>query len=323
MLKEQAAQLLQHGKHIDFGRYKNLITKPTTSFWDEDGFALMKRRRTQRKTWIFYGVYTKDLFAGIAIVDAGIVATAFAYFYVLSENLFIEDKMTMPLGFKSSFDPAMTDEWKLGKYSIQTTNNIMSLNYKGKFKMSITAQLDDNGVSTVAPSKDDRPFNFTYKDLSIPTEVHIEYQGRTFKEKGANGAIDFTKGYPPRATEWNWSSAIGSTESGKTIAFNIVDKFNDNMENILWLNGERVILSDATFQYGPDLKKDLWTIKTKDQILNMQLQPMGARAENINVAVMKSIFTQPFGEYNGTVTYNGITENFTAWGVAEEHSAVW
>jgi hypothetical protein len=323
MLKDQVFQLLQHGKPIEFGRYKNLITKPTTSFWDDDGFALMKRRRTQRKTWIFYGVYTKDLFAGIAIVDAGIVSTAFAYFYVPSENLFIEDKMTMPLGFKSSFDPAMTDEWKLGKYSIRTTNGKMSLNYNGKFKLEMTAHLQDNGVSIVAPSQDDRPFNFTYKDLTIPTEVNIEYQNKSFSVNGAYGAIDFTKGYPPRATEWNWSSAIGKTETGKTIAFNIVDKFNKNMENILWLDGERIILSDASFQYGPDLKKDIWKIQTKDQIINMQLQPFGARAENINAAVMKSIFTQPFGEYNGTVTVVGTTEKFTAWGVAEEHSAVW
>ena len=323
MLKEQASQLLQHGKPIDFGRYKNLITKPTTSFWDDDGFALMKRRRTQRKTWIFYGVYTKDLYAGIAIVDAGIVATAFAYFYVPSENLFIEDKMTMPLGFKSGFDPAMTDEWKLGKYSIQTTNNVMSLNYNGKFKLAITAHLKDNGVSIVVPSQDDRPFNFTYKDLPIQNEVKIDYQGKTFQTNSASGAIDFTKGYPPRSTEWNWASAIGTTESGKSIAFNIVNKFNKNMENILWLDGERIILSDASFDYGPNLKQDLWYIKTADKIIDIQLQPKGARAENINAAVMKSNFIQPFGEYNGTVNVNGIIEKFTAWGVAEEHSAVW
>lgn len=323
MLKEQVSQLLQHGKNVDFGRYKNLITLPKTSFWDEDGLPLMKRRRTQRKTWIFYGAYSKDLFAGLAIVDAGVVATAFAYFFIPSENLFIEDKLTLPLGFRSGFDPAMTDEWKIGKYSIRTTNNVMSLNYNGKFRLEMTAHLQDNGVSTVAPSKDDRPFNFTYKDLPIQTEVKVEYQGKIFTAGGKIGAIDFTKGYPPRVTEWNWSSFIGTTESGKEIAVNIVDKFNSNMENILWLNKERIILSDATFEYGPDLKKDIWKIKTSDQILDMQMQPFGARAENINAAIMKSIFTQPFGEYNGTVTINGISEKFTAYGVAEEHLAVW
>ncbi len=323
MLKEQVSQLLQHGRHVDFGRYKNLITQPTTSFWDDEGFPLMKRRRTQRKTWIFYGVYSKDLFAGLAIVDAGVVATAFAYFFVPSEDLFIEDKTTVPLGFRSGFDPAMTDEWKLGKFSIRTTNQVMSINYNGKFNLQMTAQLNDNGVSTVAPSKGDRPFNFTYKDLPIQTEINIDYHNKKYHANGHYGAIDFTKGYPPKTTEWNWSSAIGTTESGKSIAFNIVDKFNDNMENILWLDGERIILSDAEFKYGPDLKKDIWHINTKDQIIQSEMKPFGARAENINAAIMKSIFTQPFGEYNGTVTVNGISEKFTAWGVSEEHLAVW
>lgn len=323
MLKDQVHQLLQQGKHVDFGRYKNLITQPKTSFWHDEGFPLMKNRRTQRKTWIFYGAYSKDLFAGLAIVDAGVVATAFAYFFVPSENLFIEDKITLPFGFKSGFDPAMTDEWKLGKYSIRTTNNIMSLNYDGKFKLQMTSHLQDNGVSIVAPSRDGRPFNYTYKDLPIKTEVQISYKNKPYSAKGSIGAIDFTKGFPPRTTEWNWSSVIGTTQSGKSIAINIVDKFNDNMENILWLDGERIILSNATFKYGPDLKNDLWHIQTTDGLINMQMQPFGARAENINAAVMKSIFTQPFGKYSGTVTYNGTTETFEGYGVAEEHLAVW
>jgi|GEM_PF-3135809 len=323
MLKETEAQLLRHGKVIDFGRYKNLIAAPKTTFWDDEGLPLFKRRRTQRKTWIFYGAYSEDLFAGMAIVDAGIAATAFTYFFVPKENLFIEDKITLPLGFRSGFDPAMTDEWKLGKYHINTTNNVMTLNYKGIFNLQMTAHLQDNGVSIVAPSKDGRPFNFTYKDLPIETDVKVVYQGKTFTASGPIGGIDFTKGYPPRVTEWNWSSLIGQTESGRQLAVNLVDKFNNNMENVLWLDKERILLSDATFEYGPKLDKDTWYIKTKDGILDMQLQPMGARAENLNIAVMKSIFTQPFGKYTGTVNYNGVKEAFTAWGVAEEHLAVW
>ncbi|MCO5231469.1 MAG: DUF2804 domain-containing protein [Chitinophagales bacterium] len=323
MLKEPVQQLLRHGKPIEFGRYKNLIPQPLTTFWDDDGLPMMKRRRTQRKAWIFFGIYTKDLYTGIAIVDAGMVSTAFTYFYIPSENLFIEDKITLPLGFSKGFDPAMTDDWKLGKYSIQTTNQTMTLNYSGKFKLEISATLNDNGVSIVAPSEGNRPFNFTYKDLNIPIQCKINYQGKLYQTEGAYGAIDFTKGYPPRQTQWNWSSAIGLTESGKSIAFNIVDKFNSNLENILWLDNQRIVLSDAKFTYGPDLKKDIWLIQTEDLILNMQMQPQGARYENLNAAVMKSIFTQPFGEYNGTVMVNGIKENFTAWGVAEEHLAVW
>ncbi|MCZ2394862.1 MAG: DUF2804 domain-containing protein [Chitinophagales bacterium] len=323
MLKEQEKQLLQYGKHIEFGRYKNLITQPLTTFWDDEGFPGFKRRRTQRKAWIFFGIYSKDFYVGMAIVDAGMVSTAFTYFYVPSENLFIEDKTTLPLGFKNNFDPSLTDDWSLGKYSIRTTHQMMSLNYKGKYKLEITAHLLDNGVSIVAPSEGNRPFNFTYKDLPIPVQCKIDYRGKVYEIEGAYGAIDFTKGYPPRQTEWNWSSAIGKTESGKSIAFNIVNKFNSNMENILWLDKERILLSDAKFTYGPDLKNDIWRIETNDSILKMQLQPLGARQENLNAAIMKSVFIQPFGEYTGTITVNGVKENFTAWGVAEEHLAVW
>lgn len=324
MLHEQIHQLLKHGKHPEFGRYKNLITNPTTSFWDDEGLLpLMKKRRTHRKTWIFFGCYTEDLFAGMAIVDAGVVATAFAYFFVPSKNLFIEDKLTKPMGFGSKFDPSMTDEWKLGKYSIQTTDDIMSLKYNGKFKLEINAHLQDNGVSVIAPSEQNRPFNFTYKDLPIQTGVKVTYDNQSFQAKGAIGAIDFTKGYPPRSTEWNWSSFIGQTESGKEIAVNLVDKFNRNLENILWLDKERIILSDASFDYGPNLAQDLWKIKTRDGILDITLEPFGSRAENINAGVMKSKFTQPFGKYIGTVNYQGVQEKFTAWGVAEEHLAVW
>ncbi|MCO5249400.1 MAG: DUF2804 domain-containing protein [Chitinophagales bacterium] len=323
-MKNQIHQLLNYGKHPEYGRYKNLITSPITSFWDAEGLPWMKKRRTQRKTWIFYGIYTEHLFAGLAIVDAGMVANAFAYFFVPSENLFIEDKLTLPMGFGTKFDPTLTDEWKLGKYGIQTTNQLMSLNYKGsKFKLEITAQLEDNGVSIVAPSENDRPFNFTYKDLPIQSQVKVSYNDKTYQQEGRIGAIDFTKGYPPRKTTWNWSSLIGKTQSGREIAVNLVDHFNNNLENILWLDKERIVISDVIFKHGENLRKDDWQIRSKDGILELTLYPYGMRAENINVAVMKSSFTQPFGKYEGIVTINGNSENFTAWGVAEEHFALW
>jgi hypothetical protein len=34
-------------------------------------------------------------------------------------------------------------------------------------------------------------------------------------------------------------------------------------ENILWLDGDRIILSDASFQYSPDCRKLFEQFKTK------------------------------------------------------------
>jgi hypothetical protein len=321
MIKAPARQLLQHGKPIEFGLYEDLIAQPKTTFWDDEGFPL-KRRRTQRKTWIFYGVYSKDLFGGIAIVDAGVVATAFSYFFVPSEGLFVEDKITLPFGFSGRFDPAMTDEWKLGKYRIFTEDGRMQLSYSGKFNLKISTVLNRTGVSIVAPSQG-RPFNFTYKNLPMQADMSVTYQGKSYGVSGKFGAVDFTKGYPPRETRWNWSSYIGETEKNLSIACNLVDQFNANMENILWLGNQRIVLSDVIFSPGVRKDKDPWHIKTKDGILDMQFYPMGARSENLNAGVMKSVFIQPFGRYEGTVIVECEKQQFTAYGVAEDHLAVW
>lgn len=321
MIQQPERQLLRHGKCIPFGLYDDLIAEPKTIFWDDEGFP-MKRRRTQRKTWIFFGVYAPDFFAGVAIVDAGMISTAFAYLSVPSKGIFVEDKLTLPLGFPSAFDPSLTDEWKLGKYRIVSQDDRMILSMKGKFDLQINATHNHKGVSIVAPSVN-RPFNFTYKNLPMHVEAKLSYKGQTFQANGAYGAIDFTKGYPPRETRWNWASFIGETEKNLSLACNLVDRFNANMENVLWLGEQRIVLSEATFTPGNPMDKGLWKIMTKDGVLDMQFEPSGARSENLNVGVMKSIFTQPFGVYRGTVMVNGEKQAFEARGVAEDHFAVW
>lgn len=323
MILPKQSTLIKDNTPISFGIYDDLIENVDTTFFDTQGL-LTKRRRTERKTWIFFGVYSPELIAGFAIVDAGMVATAFSYFYTKKDGIFVEDKITVPLGFANDFNPDLNSSWKLKNYSIETKNGVMKLEYNGKYKMLIEAVNNSNGVSIVAPSKNKRPFNFTYKNQGVPVKVQINNGGvNTYAVSGNFGSIDFTKGYPPRETTWNWFSCIGKTESDKPIAINIVDKFNNNMENILWLDGQKHILSDANFTMQKPLDKTDWIIETNDKILSCHLSPRGARTENINALVMKSNFTQPFGMIDGTVTINGITEKFTAYGVAEDHHAVW
>ncbi len=313
--------LLKHGKALPYGVYDDIINHPQTSFWDKSALLSIKRF-SERKTWIFFGVYSPDLFAGIAIVDAGFVSTAFTYFYVPSRSLFIEDKTTLPASFKVSFDPNMNSHWKLGTYDISTLNDVMHFAYKGKFNLALHANLNEKGLSTVAPSHD-RPFNFTYKNLLLPISLDIDFKGEKFRIEGNYGGIDFTKGYPPKSTKWNWASAIGTTDTGKSIAFNIVKHFNGELENALWWGDQRILLDKSEFTLPKILDKDVWQISTTDNIIHASFRPNGARSENLNIVAMKSIFTQPFGTFEGTISVDGSTEKFTAYGVCEDHLAVW
>ncbi|MCB0508756.1 MAG: DUF2804 family protein [Chitinophagales bacterium] len=323
MILPKQEHLIENEKVIPFGIYDDLIRDVSTSFFDKQGF-LTKKRRTERKTWIFVGVFSPELICGFAIVDAGMVATAFSYFYSFKDSIFEEDKTTVPLGFDSNFNPNLDSEWTLGNYSIKTNSGKTHLQYLGKYKLYIDIENNEKGVSIVAPSKGERPFNFTYKNMCVPAKVQINNGGiNTYACSGNYAAIDFTKGFPPRETIWNWLSFIGKTESNKTIAVNLVDRFNDNMENILWLNGEKMELSNAHFSMKQPYNSSVWEIKTADGILDCQLTPKGARSENINAVLMKSKFIQPFGRLEGTVLIDGIQEKFTAIGVAEDHHAVW
>jgi hypothetical protein len=175
----------------------------------------------------------------------------------------------------------------------------------------------------VAPSAKGRPFHFTYKNVCLPTELKIEYEGKTYQVSGNYGAIDFSKGYPPRETVWNWLAFIGTTQTGKNVSVNLVKHFNQDMENILWVDGKKTILSSATFTMQKPFDKNSWRIKTLDEILDCTLTPSGARSENINLLVMKSIFVQAYGKISGTLLINGAKEIFTATGVAEDHHALW
>lgn len=323
MILPQQTALFLNNTHLPFGVYDNLIENVDTEHWDTKGM-ITKKRRSERKTWIFIGVYSPELIAGFAIADAGMVATAFSYFYSFKDGVFEEDKTTVPLGFPSDFNPRLYSEWTLGNYSIKTKNGKIHLQYTGKYKLHIEIGNNAEGASIIAPSENNRPFNFTYKNNCLPVKIQINNGGvHTYASSGKYGSIDFTKGYPPRETIWNWMSFIGKTEKGKQIGVNLVDRFNANLENILWVDGQKTLLSSASFKMQSPLDKTDWVINTQDGILNCHLSPKGARKENISAIIMKSKFIQPFGTVDGTVLIDGATEKFTAFGVCEDHHAVW
>lgn len=322
MISAAEKSLIKGQGHLPYGIYNDLIQDVSTAYWDKQG-GLLSDRRLSRKTWIFTGVYSPDLICGIAIADAGVVATSFAYFYSFKDNIFVEDSQLVPLGFPSSFDPQLNTEWKLGKYSIQSSNGKITLGYSGKFELKMDITNNTDGASIVAPSEGKRPFNFTYKNVCLPTALTIKHNGNTYTANGKYAAVDFTKGYPPRKTKWNWLALVGKTESGKSIGVNLVKHFNNDLENILWVEGKKTALSSGTFSMEQPLDKSPWHIHTTDGILDCTLQPNGARSENVNVLIMKSIFVQAYGRISGTVVIDGVKEKFEATGVAEDHLAVW
>jgi len=320
--KAQRARLPELGEKNIFGLYSGPIADTTTRSWDFNN-RLMPRRRSERKAWLYLGVFSRDFYAGLAIIDAGYIASAFSYIYIPAEKLFIEDKLTMPLGFKSEFDATLSDSWRLGRYEILPTAEKFVVNIRGKYDFSASFTRKGNGLSTIAPSSADRPFHFAYKEMELACEGEFHYEGKRRKFAGDFGSLDYTKGYPPRRTEWNWLSMIGKTESGKSLAVNLVDKFNEGIENALWLDGVPHALGAAHFHYIRPAEKSIWRIITRDNAFEARFRPFGARGENINIGVMRSKFVQPYGTFDGVLQLGGASEKFSGYGVTEDHLALW
>lgn len=301
---------------IPYGLYSGPIKDVSTAPWA----AL---RRNQRKVWVYAGAFTGRYYVGFAIADAGIVATAFAYVFDSETNTYLEEKATVPFGFNKAFDPALTSNWKLKNYSIHTEGNTTVCAYKGK-RLSVNMHITENGLgsTTLAPAAG-RPFHHSYKNLLLPTKVELLIDGQPVAFEGNIGGIDFSKGYPPRNTFWNWASLNAVTDTGIEFGVNLVADFNNSIENALWVNGRVSQLSQAAFSYKRPIESNNTHVRTLDGILDMQFKPLGVRGESINALLMVSRFKQPFGVFNGTVLLDGQRHKFTGYGVVEEHFAKW
>ncbi len=306
--------------YIPYGAYENIIQDiPTLSFPKD---IPTQSRRFKRKTWFFIGGYSKDWYVGLAIVDAGYLAKAFCYIYDTKNKKLIEDEITVPFGFEKNFDPGFNNTWKIKNYSIVASENkvIAEVNTK-KFTLKIDLKNNTAGISCFCPSETKRPFHYTYKNLLLDGAFELKINGRSKIYQNMKFGLDFSKGFPPRHTFWNWASFQGKCEDGKEVGINLVDGFNSNLENIIWYANNSILTKDVKFSYSKPLDKSNWHVSNQE--LELTLTPQGARNENINLLIIKSKFTQVFGEINGKFLIDGYWKKITGFGVMEEHEAKW
>jgi hypothetical protein len=315
--------LHHNGSLHPFGRYEQIVEQPSTKLWDGNGGPI-SRRRLERKTWLFIGAVHEDVFIGFAIVDAGLLSKAFAYVYDLKKNELIEDGITIPLGFPNDFDPNLRSEWKLKNFSIRSEGHKMLAAYEGKkFSLNIMVDLNDHGLNFICPSDANRPFHYTYKNVLLPSSAVLAYNGQIINFENLRASIDFSKGYPARKTFWNWTSFMGETEDGIPVGMNLVDGFNGNLENVIWLGDQRIYLGKIIYNYQPPLESSIWEVRSTDNLLKLEMNPKGARKENVNALVMKSKFTQVYGPMTGQIVIDGQLKKIKGSGVMEEHEALW
>lgn len=314
--------LLPDGTPAPNGQYEGRVLDILTTQLDGPSWGA---RRFRRKAWLYFGVYTPEVTVGFAVVDAGYMATAFCYVYDVNSQQFLEEKAQSVFGFPRNFQPGWDTRWELRKgpqqWTVLPNGPDWKVTYRGKgIELHVTLSEPHPGLSAIAEG---RPFHYTYKNTAVTANGTLRTGGKTYSLGGPTGVIDFSRGYPPRNTFWNWASLAGHTRDGISVGINLVGVFNAGRENGLWLGGQLIPTGPALFTYQKPPAQHPWHIRTEDGIVDMRFVPLGARSENLNLGIAKSIFTQPYGTFTGTLRHGGETIPFTGQGVVEEHLAKW
>jgi hypothetical protein len=275
---------------------------------------------------MFLGAYTDRHTVGFAIVDAGFAATAFAYAHDRQTGRMVEAHTLLPLGFPDDFQPGLRKTWHLasldGTWTLTPVGEGWRASFQGaSFSLTLETGAATQGLSVLAPAQD-RPFHHTFKAASLPAQVTFQELAGGWKVP-AVGVLDFSKGYPPRNTFWNWASLVGRTEDGRSFGLNLTADFNNALENAVWVDGQLIPLGTALFRYEPAAVLNEWRLSTADGVLDLRFVPEDMREEHIMLGAFESRYQQPFGRFEGTLRLNGQSVRVTGSGVVEQHWATW
>ena len=306
-----------------FGVYHGKIANTDTNAWDGNK-GWLSPRRLQRKAWIFLGAYTKELFVGFFMIDAGYSANAFCYVYERASNTYWEKEYMRPYGFGKHFQAQLEETWQFGPYQIWSEQGRWNCSYQHR-NTELLLQFTEphQGISTICPSSESRPFHYTYKNLLLPTSIYYKNKGQEYKNTQAIGSLDHSKGYPPYHTHWNWSSFMGKLEDGTPIGINAVNGFNQELENAIWIGSKIKRLGKMDYPCPATPVENCWVMKAKDNLLQLQLQPEGIRHQEINFKLLKSSLKQFLGPVKGKLYHQETWKNFEGYGLMEYHEALW
>ena len=167
--------------------------------------------------------------------------------------------------------------------------------------------------------------------VPLPLVGDLQVGDRTFRAsaKDSQAILDIHKAHYPRHTWWNWATCAGRDTEGRLVGLNLthnVARDEERLnENGLWIDGELHHLGPARFEFDKQRVLEPWRLTTTDGAVDVRFEPEGERCDDIDIGPIRSVFHQPLGRFNGTVTLPGgdVVTLEDLYGVCEDHDAKW
>lgn len=323
MLPEAPTHPIEDGTP-DFGTYAGRC-RDTDLRLAQRGVGRL-RRAISEKRWQWFGAFDERIAIGGAIVDAGPFGNAFLWVFDReSEELLVDADLLVPARFVTvATEPAdgVVARVDLPRRRLRVTRAGDGVAIDGRFggvDLTLAVDASDHEATTAICPVTDRNagVNVTQKETCLPTQGHVDADERLAFDGVA--MLDYSHGHLARETNWRWAIGSCRTDDGVAVGFNLVEGFNDGLENAVWVAGEPRPVDAASFAFETDGTDGNCHVETTCGTVDATLVIEGQRREDIDIGVVASKYHQPLGHWKGTVAGRRIE----GVGVTERHHAKW
>lgn len=306
-------------------------------------YALKPLQKFRIKRWDYYAVFSPTRFFSVTIADLGYAGNMFVYTMDFATGELHEEGVVVPFG-KGVVLPRNSDQGDSRyenkdvrlAFTLRDSCRHLSVKWPGFHGgRGIFAEIDlatppgYESMNIVIPI-DERRFYYNRKINCLPASGFVHYGGlrETLNPATCLGSLDWGRGVWEYQSYWNWASASGFLEDGRSIGLNLGCGFGDLSkagENAFILNNRVHKLGNVPFDYVSGDYMRPWKFRDEEGRLDLVFTPFKDRLAKTNLGVITSQVHQMFGRYNGTaVTDEGETLQIRDLiGFAEEHHARW
>ena len=283
------------------------------------------------KQFQFVSIVTPRYVIGIAIADIRYLGSSFCYLYDRDRDTLVEQSWLRPL----MIDKQMSPSCYSGTTSI-AAGKLKFIIEQGRWRIKAASrhvQLDielhsptDSLPLSVATPTGYSGWTYTQKHNALSVTGTLQVDGKAVGLNEALAGYDFSAGYMRRETSWRWAS-INARGDQTTLGLNLAAGVNEtgSGENVLWVNGQRHLLSPVHFQFSRQQINSPWQIYSDDKQVELTFTPLNQRSEKLNLWLLKSNFRQFIGHFSGVITDNDGQKHHldSVLGLTEDHYAKW
>lgn len=309
-----------------WGRYLHPIPDPD--------LGVGPLRRMRLKEWHYTSVATDRLFLAFGLVQLGYVANAFLYLVDRKHPTVAREYEALSmLGRHLSFSPSSTRGETLWRHrdaevrvaarphgwDVRLDVVLGELAVAGGFHVQSAESL-----ALLVDLGHERPA-YTHKSAGLRVTGSLRMGDESVDLSGGLATLDWTRSLAVRETRWKWASFAGRA-NGRNVGLNLSaevydDAAGDSRENAFWLDGRVLPLGGVTFEVPREPGVGDWRIVSRNgDEVDLTFTPLGARAQHLDMKLLKSDFVQPYGLFRGKVAGVEIVE---VMGVCEDHTSVW